>query len=190
MAGRKLLVRSLLATALLGFVVFAPGAPRARAAAATTTTTPDISAIPSEVHHQLNMLPWYGVFDNLEYQVNGTVVTLSGQVTSEHAVTKDDANTFVKSIPGVTQVINRIEVLPPSPFDSQIRRAEYRRIFSTSDLGGYSMGAIPQLHIIVKNGHVTLEGEVMSQMDKNLAGIAANSVPGVFSVQNNLQVRG
>lgn len=187
MAVGKLFGRSLLATALLGFVVMAPGTPRARAA---TVTTPDISTIPSQVRHQLNMLPWYGVFDYLGYQVNGTEVTLTGQVTSEHAVTKDDFETFVKSIPGVTKVINKIEVLPPSPFDSQIRRAEYHRIFSTSDLGGYSTGVIPPLHIIVKNGHVTLEGQVMDQMDKNLAGIAANSVPGVFSVQNNLQVKG
>lgn len=187
MAARKLLVRSLFATALLGFAVLITGTLSARAA---TAVNPDISAIPNEVHHELQMLPWYGVFDNLEYQVNGTEVTLNGQVTSEHAVTKDDAATFVKSIPGVTKVINNIEILPTSLFDNQIRRAEYRSIFSKGDLGGYSMGVIPQLHIIVKNGHVTLEGEVMSQMDKNIAGIAANSVAGVFSVQNNLKVQG
>lgn len=187
MAVRKILVRSLCAMALLAFAVFTVGTPRVNAG---TAVNPDISAIPNEVHHELATLPWYGVFDHLEYQVNGTEVTLTGQVTSEHAVTKDDAGKFVQSIPGVTKVINNIEVLPPSQFDNQIRRAEYHRIFSTADLGGYSMGAIPQLHIIVKNGHVTLEGEVMDQMDKNLAGIVANSVPGVFSVQNNLQIRG
>jgi hyperosmotically inducible protein len=134
------------------------------------------------------MLPWYGVFDILSYQVNGTEVTLSGQVTSEHGVTKEDAGKSVSSIPGVTKVVNNIEVLPPSRFDDQIRRMEYRTIFSQSDLGGYSMGAIPQLHIVVKGGHVSLEGVVMNQMDKTIAGMAANTVPGVFSVENNLRI--
>ena len=90
--------------------------------------------------------------------------------------------------PSVTNVINEIEILPPSRFDDQIRRAEYRTVFSKADLGRYTLGAIPQVHIIVKNGHVTLEGVVMNQMDKNMAGIFANSVPGVFSVENNLRI--
>ena len=166
----------------MGFTMGAP------AANAGTTTTPNISAIPNQVRHDLAMLPWYGVFDHLDYQVNGTEVILSGQVISEHAVTKDDAARFVKSIPGVTKVVNNIEVLPPSRFDDQIRRAEFRTVFSQSDLGRYTMGAIPQVHIIVKNGHVSLEGVVMNQMDKNIAGIAANTVPGVFSVENNLRI--
>jgi len=163
----------------------AMGAPRA---VAGTRTTPAISELSEQVRHELAMLPWYGVFDNLEYQVNGTEVALSGQVISGHATTKDDAEKFVKAIPGVTKVVNNIEVLPPSRFDDQIRRAEYRAIFSQSDLGRYTMGAIPQVHIVVKNGHVSLEGQVMDQMDKTVAGIAANSVPGVFSVENHLQV--
>ncbi len=136
------------------------------------------------------MLPWYGVFDHLEYQVNGTEVILSGQVISEHANTKDDAGKSVSSIPGVTKVVNNIDVLPPSPFDNQIRRAEFRTVFSHGDLGRYTMGAIPQVHIIVKNGHVSLEGTVMNQMDKTMAGIVANTVPGVFSVENNLKIGG
>lgn len=164
---------------------FAMGAP---IASAEPTTTPNISSIPNEVQHNLAMLPWYGVFDHLEYQVNGTEVILSGQVISEHATTRDDAGRFVKSIPGVTRVVNNIEVLPPSQFDEQIRRAEFRTLFSQGDLGRYTMGAIPQVHIIVKNGHVSLEGVVMNQMDKNVAGIAANTVPGVFSVENNLRI--
>jgi hyperosmotically inducible protein len=187
MATRAFLLRTLLVTAVLGLAVFAPGVSRA---AAATTTVPDTSSIAGQVHHQLAMLPWYGVFDNLGYQLNGTEVMLTGQVTSQHAVTKDDAGKRVSSIPGVTRVINNIEILPPSQLDDQIRRAEYRTIFSKGDLGGYSMGAIPQVHIIVKGGHVTLEGQVMNEMDKNLAGIAANTVPGVFSVQNNLQIGG
>jgi BON domain-containing protein len=187
MATRALVSRTLLAAALLGLAVFTVGSSRA---SASTATIPDVSSVANQVHHQLSMLPWYGVFDNLAYQVNGTEVTLTGQVISEHAVTKDDAGKFVSSISGVTKVINNIEVLPPSRFDDQIRRAEYRTIFSRGDLGGYTMGAIPQVHIIVKNGHVTLEGQVMNQMDKNMAGIAANTVPGVFSVENNLQIGG
>ncbi|HXC33060.1 MAG TPA: BON domain-containing protein [Verrucomicrobiae bacterium] len=187
MATRVFLLKTLLATALLGLAVFAPGIAHA---APATATVPDTSSISPQVHHQLAMLPWYGVFDNLAYQVNGTEVTLIGQVISQHAVTKDDAGKFVSSIPGVTKVINNIEILPPSQFDDQIRRAEYRTIFSKGDLGGYTMGAIPQMHIIVKGGHVTLEGRVMNQMDKTTAGIAANTVPGVFSVENNLQIGG
>ena len=185
MATRARGVRYLLSVALLGLVVFALGASQASAG---TTTTPNISSIPDRVHHELAMLPWYGVFDHLSYQVNSTEVTLTGQVVSEHAVTRDDAAKFVQSIPGVTKVINKIEVLPPSPFDDQIRRAEFRTVFSQADLGRYTMGAIPQVHIIVKNGHVSLEGVVMNQMDKNMAGIFANSVPGVFSVENNLRI--
>ena len=136
------------------------------------------------------MLPWYGVFDNLQYQVNGSEVILSGQVTPDHAVTKGDAAKAVEHITGVTKVVNNIQILPLSPFDNQIRRAEYRTIFSTAGLGRYTMGAIPPVHIIVANGHVTLEGKVMNEMDRNMAGIAANSVSDVFSVSNNLQIGG
>ena len=157
-------------------------------ASAGTTTNPKVLTLSDQVHHELATLPWYGVFDHLDYQVNGTEVILSGQVTSEHATTKDDAGKFVKSIPGVTNVVNNIEVLPPSLMDNRIRRAEFRAVFSHADLGRYTMGAIPQVHIIVKNGHVSLEGVVMNQMDKNIAGIVANTVPGVFSVENNLRI--
>lgn len=182
---RVSLLRSLFAGVL---AVLIGGGFGAAVASAGTTTSPGISGIEGQVHHTLAMLPWYGVFDHLEYQVNGTEVILSGQVISEHATTKDDAGKFVNSIPGVTKVVNHIEVLPPSPFDNQIRRAEYRTVFSRADLGRYTLGAIPQVHIIVKNGHVSLEGVVMNQMDKNMAGIFANSVPGVFSVENNLKI--
>ena len=173
--------------ALVGFMGFTLGA---AGASAGTTTHSNALTLNDQVHHELAMLPWYGVFDNLDYQVNGTEVTLSGQVISEHATTKYDAGKFVKTIPGVTEVVNNIEVLPPSLFDNQIRRAEYRAVFSQGDLGRYTLGAIPQVHIIVKNGHVSLEGVVMNQMDKNIAGIEANTVPGVFSVENNLRIGG
>lgn len=182
---RGSLLRFLFATILVGLMGIGIGVSNVSAAPPDTA---NVSTISKEVHHKLAMLPWYGVFDNLEYQVNGTEVTLSGQLTSRHAVTKEDAQKAVESIPGVTKVVNNIEVLPPSPMDNQIRRAEYRAVFSHGELGGYSMGAIPQIHIIVNGGHVTLDGMVMNQMDKNMAGIYANTVPGVFSVQNNLRV--
>jgi hyperosmotically inducible protein len=185
MATRALSVKAVFATALLGLAIFLLGP---SGALAGTRVSPEISTIDSQVHHRLAMLPWYGVFDNLAYQVNGTEVTLTGQLISQHAVTKDDAGKAVSSIPGVTKVVNNIEVLPPSPFDDQIRRAEFRTVFSRGDLGRYTLGAIPQVHIIVKGGHVALEGVVMNEMDKNMAGIFANTVPGVFSVENNLHV--
>jgi hyperosmotically inducible protein len=181
MATRTAFVKFLFATLLVGLIGVS-------SASVGATTNPKALTLTDQVHHQLVMLPWYGVFDNLEYQVNGTEVILTGQMTSEHAITKDDAERAVKSIPGVTSVVNNIEVLPPSPFDNQIRRAEYRTVFSYADLGRYTMGAIPQVHIIVKGGHVSLEGIVMNQMDKNMAGIVANTVPGVFSVENNLRI--
>ncbi|MFI5073352.1 MAG: BON domain-containing protein [Terriglobales bacterium] len=139
-----------------------------------------------EVHHRLAMLPWYGVFDNLAYTINGNEVTLSGQVVNPS--TKGDALASVKHIEGVTKVVDNITVLPPSGFDDQIRRAEYRAIFSEASLSGYSMGVNPAIHIIVNNGHVTLEGYVDNATDIQLATIRANSVPNVFSVTNNLKV--
>ena len=139
-----------------------------------------------EVHHELVTLPYYGVFDNLAYRVDGTKVTLFGQVTQP--VLKTDAERAVKSIEGVSRVDNQIEVLPLSPMDDQIRRAVYRAIFSKPGLERYQLSAVPPIHIIVKNGNVSLEGVVANQMDKQVAGIAAMTVPGVFAVKNNLMV--
>lgn len=138
------------------------------------------------VRHELIMLPQFSIFDNLAYKVEGGNVTLLGQVVNP--VLRTDAEHAVKRIEGVEKVNNRIEVLPPSPNDDRIRRQMVRALFSDSRLFRYSMGAVPPLHIIVKNGHVALEGVVDSQTDKNEATIKANGVPGVFSVQNNLQV--
>jgi len=140
-----------------------------------------------EVGHQLVQVPWVSVFDNLQYSVKGSEVTLSGQVWQP--VTKDDAETAVKGIEGVTKVNNNIEVLPLSPFDDEIRRAEYRAIYGAPELQRYAMGVLPSIHIIVKGGHVTLVGTVDNEMDKNVAEIRAKSVPNVFSVDDQLQVR-
>lgn len=136
--------------------------------------------------HQLRMLPYYGVFDHLEFRVDGKTIVLMGQVVNP--VLKSDAGAAVKRIEGVQKVVNNIEVLPVSIFDDQIRLAEYRAIYRNNELSQYSLRAIPTIHIIVKNGHVTLVGAVGNQMDKNLAGLAASGVPGVFSVTNNLRV--
>ena len=141
-----------------------------------------------QVRHELIMLPYYNVFDSLSFQVTGDKVTLTGQVS--RPVLKSDAENVVKRIPGVRSVENQIEVLPLSPFDNRIRYAELRAIYGNSALFRYNvMGPIAPIRIIVNNGNVTLEGVVANQMDKQIAGLAANGVPGVFSVTNNLQVK-
>lgn len=139
-----------------------------------------------KVRHELLMLPYYGIFDDLNYRVDGNVVTLSGAVT--RPTLKTDAQRVVGRLEGVGQVVNHIEVLPLSPFDDGIRRAEYRSIFGYASLYRYALGSQPSIHIIVDNGQVTLEGVVGNQGDKTIAGIRANSVSGVFSVTNNLLV--
>jgi hyperosmotically inducible protein len=145
------------------------------------------SRITQEVRHQLVMLPYYSIFDDLAFRVDGTTVTLLGAVT--RPTLKSDAENVTKRVEGVTQVNNQIEVLPLSDMDNQIRRAEARVIYGDPTLGTrYGNQALPPIHIIVKNGHVTLEGVVANQFDKNLINVRANSVPNVFSVDNNLIV--
>jgi hyperosmotically inducible periplasmic protein len=140
-----------------------------------------------EVRHELVMLPYYGVFDNLAYKVDpdGTV-TLMGQVA--RPTLKSDAENAVKRIEGVERVVNNLEVLPTSINDDQIRRAAYRAIYGNEVLNQYQLRAVPPIHIIVKNGNITLEGVVSRAMDKQIAGMQANSVHGAFSVTNNLVV--
>ena len=138
-----------------------------------------------EVRHELVTLPYYGVFDNLAYRVDGSKVTLFGQVRDPKL--KSDAEKAIKSIEGVTAVDNQIEVIPLSPMDDQTRMAVYRAIYSKPPLQRYQLGAVPPIHIIVKNGDVTLEGVVSNEMDKNVAGIAANGVGSVHKVINNLR---
>ena len=144
------------------------------------------SRIAREVRHELVTLPYYGVFDNLAYKVDGGNVTLYGQVT--RPTLKSDAERVVKKIEGVQNVTNNIEVLPLSPNDDRIRLAVYRAIYGQPGLDLYALRAVPTIHIIVKNGNVTLVGVVANEGDKNRAGIAANGVPGVFSVKNELVV--
>jgi hyperosmotically inducible protein len=146
-----------------------------------------LERITKEVRHELVLLPYYGVFDNLAYKVSpdGTV-TLLGQVSQP--VLKSDAENVVKKVEGVSRVDNQIEVLPTSMMDDQVRRAVYRAIYANEVLAPYSMRAVPPIHIIVKNGNVTLEGVVARQMDKQIAETQAKSVPNVFSVTDNLRV--
>lgn len=138
------------------------------------------------VRHELVMLPYYSVFDNLTFQIKEDTVILGGQVSRPSL--RSDAEHVVKKIEDVRAVVNNIEVLPVSPMDDRLRVALYRSIFGFAGLGRYSLGAVPSIHIIVNNGHVTLEGVVDNQTDKNLAGLRANQVPGIFSVTNNLIV--
>jgi SH3 domain-containing YSC84-like protein 1 len=144
------------------------------------------SRLMREVRHELVTLPYYGVFDNLMYKVEGSTVTLMGQVS--RPTLKSSAENVVKDIEGVERVINQIEVLPNSPNDDRIRIATYRSIYGQTALNRYALQAVPPIHIVVKNGNVTLEGVVASEGDKNIANLQANAVSGVFSVKNNLRV--
>lgn len=137
------------------------------------------------VRQELVMLPYYSVFDNLAFKVEGGQVELLGQVNRPTLIT--DAERLVRAIEGVEGVKNSIEVLPVSSHDDQIRFAVYRAIYGHTALQRYGIQAVPPIHIIVKKGNVFLEGIVANAFDKNIAGIQANGVSGVFSVTNNLR---
>jgi hyperosmotically inducible protein len=148
---------------------------------------PNEEQLAQKVRHELLMLPYYGVFDDLAFRLDGNVVTLLGAVT--RPTLKSDAEAVVKRVPGVEKAINQIEVLPLSPMDDRIRMAEYRAIYGDPVLSTkYGYRALPSVHIIVKNGNVTLRGVVASEADKNLVYMRANAVKDVFSVKNELEV--
>ena len=179
--------------AVLALAMLGMSSPRAVASANSGATASVQQSSPKyeawlnkQVHHELAMVSWYGVFDELGYSVNGTEVTLTGNVVKP--ITKTEAVARVKKIEGVTKVNDQISLLPPSGMDNRIRRAEYRSIFSYAGLYRYAMGANPSIHIIVNNGHVTLVGQVDNKSDAQMAYMRASAVPGVFSVTNNLQV--
>jgi hyperosmotically inducible periplasmic protein len=144
--------------------------------------------IAREVRHELLMLPYFGVFDNMAFKVDGGTVILTGQVVRPSL--KSDAENSVKHVEGVEKVDNQIEVLPPSSMDDGIRLQLFRAIYGYPALEKYSLGVQKPIRIIVKSGRVTLEGVVDSDADKNLVGIRANGVPNIFSVTNNLRVEG
>lgn len=164
-----------------------PAAPKDKHFDPYITGPADESKMIQEVRHKLVMLPYYGIFDDIGFTVNGGTVVLQGQVSNP--VLKSDAEHAVKRVEGVTNVVNNIEILPLSPNDDSIRRGVYRAIYGDPDLSTrYGFQALPSIHIIVKNGNVRLEGVVANEMDKEIAGIRANGVPGAFSVENDLQV--
>lgn len=173
---------TLFASVLLGLALMTP------AYAAEQTSARGQDRIIKEVRHELVMLPYYSVFDDLSFKVDGDQVTLMGQVT--RPTLKSDAENVVKRIEGVEKVVNNIEVLPLSPNDDQIRRRVFRAIYSQPMLDQYATMAVPPIHIIVKNGNVTLTGVVANEAQKNVANIQAGGVSGVFNVKNELRVEG
>ena len=145
-----------------------------------------LTATEQKVRHELVMLPYYSVFDNLELRVVGSKVTLTGQVT--RPTLRASAETVVRKLEEIESVDNQIEVLPISNNDDRIRLEMYRAIYYHPNFTRYAIRAVPPIHIIVKNGDVTLEGVVAREQDKNFAKILASSVAGVFSLKNNLRV--
>jgi hyperosmotically inducible protein len=185
----KTMLSSALVSALFAstMLVASAGAQDQNSRQTDTLSPKGTERIMKEVRHELVMLPFYGVFDNFAYKVDADgTVTLLGQVSRPSL--KSDAENSVKRIEGVEKVVNNIEVLPTSINDDRIRRDTYRAIYGNEVLSQYQLRAVPPIHIIVKNGHVTLEGAVAHQMDKQIAGMQAGQVPGAFSVTNNLQV--
>jgi hyperosmotically inducible protein len=175
-------------TSLLFFSVmtFIPALVAANSSAAVGDAAS--SRLEREVRHELLMLPYRSIFDNLAFRVDGSTVTLLGNVM--RPVLKDDAERVVKRIEGVETVKNEIHVLPLSPMDDRIRFAAFRAIYGTPALNRYAHQAMPPIHIIVENGNITLEGVVANETDRNLAYMKARGVHGSFSVTNNLKVEG
>ena len=177
-----------LAITLCAFALAGSAQNREPRAADRSISTRGQERMVRQVRHELVMLPYYGVFDNLAFRLDGSTVTLLGQVT--RPTLKSDAENVVKDVEGVEKVVNQIEVLPVSPMDDRLRLAAFRAIYSTQGLDRYALNAVPPIHILVNNGKLTLEGVVANEADKNLAGIKANGVSGVFSVTNNLRIEG
>lgn len=172
---------------VLGFAMIAAGF--SLAAKNASASVAENAGLQRQVEHQLNMLPYVNAFDYMSFTVNENgVVTLSGQVTNP--ALKSDAFNAVKRIAGVERVDNQIAVLPPSFFDNGLRIRLFRTIYGEPALQKYGVGAEKNIRIIVANGHVTLLGYVDNKGDKIIAGIRAGSVPGIFSVDNQLQVAG
>jgi hyperosmotically inducible protein len=155
-------------------------------ALATLGATAQAKTLEEEVRHEIAMLPYYGVFDSIGYQVDGGTVTLTGAV--HFPVLADDAVQAVKSLAGVAQVKNSIEVLPLSRFDDQIRMAAWRAVYSWPGMFAASTSVQPPVRILVSNGHIRLTGVVLRQADKDALTIRVNALPNVFSVTNDVVV--
>ena len=172
--------------AVLAILFFA--APVSRNVLAGETPQVNRARIIREIQHELRMMPYYGVFDWIEFEVQPDgAVTLRGKVI--HPSTKSEAEARVKDIEGVKSVINEIEVLPPSPADDRLRIALYRTIYGwDSPLFRYAHQATPSIHIIVDRGRATLKGIVANRGDAQQAYMRARAVPGLFDVKNELIV--
>jgi len=172
------------------FVALAAPSLPAQKESAKKSTKPEEKipfSLSREIHHQILMLPFYSVFDAIAFTLDGNKVTLTGQVV--RPTLKEQAEAAVKSIEVVTKVVNQIEVLPISSTDDDLRRAVYRALYEDPTLARYAVQAVPSIHIVVKNGNVSLEGPVISTSDKDLAALRAGSVANVLSVKNNLVVQ-
>jgi hyperosmotically inducible protein len=154
--------------------------------AAAAAEGQELSRIERQIRRELVTLPFYSVFDNMAFKVDGSKVTLMGKVT--RPTLKKGAERAIKDIEGVGEIDNQIEVLPVSSNDDRIRIAAYRAIYGQSAMQRYQLRAVPPIHIIVQNGHIELEGVVATEAEKNIAGVQANGVNGAFSVKNNLRV--
>jgi len=148
---------------------------------------PEEPQLPREIRHQLFVLPYYSVFDYITFRLDGDKVTLTGYVL--RPTLRSDAEAAVKSLEGVSSVKNLIEVLPKSSDDDDSRRAVYRAIFEDSTLQRYAVSDVPVIHILLRNGEVTLEGVVSSEAEKTLVSTRASSVSGITSVKNNISIR-
>lgn len=146
----------------------------------------ELSRVERQIRRELVTLPFYSVFDDLSFQVDGTKVTLTGKVT--RPTLKTGAEKAIQDIEGVGEIDNKIEVLPVSSNDDRIRVAAYRAIYGQSAMQRYQLQAVPPIHIIVKNGDIELVGVVATEGEKNIAGIQAQGVNGAFKVTNNLRV--
>lgn len=167
---------------ILPALILGSGLSAARAASTPPGTTP----LEESVRKALVTIPFLTVFDDLSFRVDNGVVTLLGEASQP--IVMDYAEGAVKNLPGVAGVKDRIELLPLSPFDDRIRLQTFRALNRTPSLYRYFMGTYPSIRIVVKNSHVTLDGVVQNSMDSQLAFMAANQVPGVFSVTNNLRL--
>jgi hyperosmotically inducible periplasmic protein len=176
---------------LAGALLLAPGMVNAAdvrpVETKSKTNTQQLSRLEDEIRHELVMMPWYGVFDQIAFRVNGRNVELLGAVT--RPTLRSDAERLVKRIEGVESVTNKIEVLPLSPFDDRIRLQVAQALYGyNSPLFRYGIGSNAAVRILVKNGNVTLTGVVNNELDRTVANMRANQIPGVFSVTNNIVV--
>ena len=174
----------------LSLILFAASLPAQHATSpksAKSDTKPEEPQLAREIRHQLFVLPYYSVFDYIAFTLDDDKVTLTGYVL--RPTLKANAEAAVKSLEGVSSVKNLVEVLPKSSSDDELRRAVYRSIFEDSTLQRYAALEVPVIHIILRNGEVTLEGAVLTEAEKSLATTRASNVSAVSGVKNNLAVR-